>query len=103
MAISHKGAVDSGGIGRPMTLCVTRPPASKPSKNNQRQLRSGPEKEPQAMPLMPAIRPSESSNHIAERPNSTPPVSGIRYVFITVTLLITNGLRPVTDRGREGV
>ena len=55
------------------------------------------------MPLMPAIRPSESSSHIAERPNNTPPVSGIRCAFISVTLPTTNHLQRVSDRRRMRV
>ena len=93
MTISHEGAVDSAGTGWPMTLCVSKPPSSKPTKNKVRQTRSGPAREPQAMPLIPAIRPSESSNHIADTPNKTPPVSGIRYAFIGVTLSIRAYLR----------
>ena len=95
MAISHKGVEDSAGTGCPITLCVSKPPASRPAKNSQRQARSGPARDPQAMPLMPAIRPSESSSHIADRPNNTPPVGGIKYALISVTLSITDYLRRV--------
>ena len=95
-AISHKGAMDSAGTGTSITLCVSKPPPSRPTKNSQRQPRSGPAKEPQAIPLMPAMRPSESSSHIADRPNKTPPVSGIKYALINVTLSITDYLRRVS-------
>ena len=93
MTISHKGVVDSAGRGWPMTLCVSRSPSSNTTKNRVRQARSGPPREPQAMPLIPAIRPSESSSHIADTPNNTPPFSDIRYAFIGMALSITGYLR----------
>jgi hypothetical protein len=52
------------------------------------------------MPLIPAIRPRESSNHMAERPNKTPPVSGIRYAFISTGLSITDYLCSMIGRLR---
>ncbi len=79
VVISHKGALESAGTGWPITLGPTEAPASEPSKNNQRQSLSGPAGEPQAMRLMPATRCRDSSSHIAEGPNNTPPVSGIRH------------------------
>jgi hypothetical protein len=55
------------------------------------------------MPLIPAIRPSESSSHIADTPNKTPPVSGIRYAFISAKLSIKDHLWRVNDRPVESV
>ena len=81
MAISQVGAVDSSGKGCPMTVCVSKPPRSKPNKNSHRQPRSGPASDPQAMPLMPATRPSVRSNQMAEKPSRTPPMRGKKYVF----------------------
>ena len=86
VAISHKGALGSAGTGWPMKLRVAKLPASKPSKNSVRRPRSGPPRESQAMPLMPAIGPSQSSSQTLERPINTPPVRDIRYICISVTL-----------------
>ncbi|CAI8378934.1 MAG: Uncharacterised protein [Halieaceae bacterium] len=103
VTINHNGAVDSAGTGWPMTLYVSKPPSSKPTKNRVRHRRSGPARDPQAIPLIPAIRPSESSNHMAERPNKTPPVSGNRYAFISTKLSIKDHRRQANNRPAESV
>ena len=74
--MTHSGAFDSSGMGWPINQWVAKPPMARPAKNSKRQPLSGPASEPQAIPLIPAIRPMEKSNQMADKPSSKPPVRG---------------------------